>query len=115
MSVRITAGNHETSREEFAMYEIEFTPEAKDDLTAFRKFEQQTIIAGIETQLRYEPTVETRNRKRLRPNNVAEWELRLGKYRVFYNVEEHILIVSIEAIGFKVGNVLFIRGKRREL
>ncbi len=97
------------------MYEIEFTPEAKDDLKALRKFEQQTIIAGIETQLRHEPAVETRNRRRLRPNDVAEWELRLGKYRVFYNVEEHILIVSTEAIGFKVGNVLFIRGKRREL
>lgn len=97
------------------MYEIEFTPEATDDLKALRKFEQQTILTGIETQLRHEPTIETRNRKRLRPNDVAEWELRLGKYRVFYNVEEHILIISIEAIGFKVGNILFIRGKRREL
>ncbi|GAK55353.1 plasmid stabilization system protein, RelE/ParE famil [Candidatus Vecturithrix granuli] len=97
------------------MYEIEFTPEAKDDLKTLRKFEQHTIIAGIETHLTYEPTVETRNRKRLRPNDVAEWELRLGKYRIFYNVEEHILIVSIEAVGFKVGNLLFIRGKRREL
>ena len=97
------------------MYEIEFTPEAQDDLKALRKFEQKTIMTGIETQLRSEPTVETRNRKRLRPNDVAEWELRLGKYRVFYNVEEHVLIVSIEAVGFKVGNMLFIRGKRRKL
>jgi mRNA-degrading endonuclease RelE of RelBE toxin-antitoxin system len=97
------------------MYEIEFAPEARDDLKSLRKFEQQMIIAGIETQLRYEPTVKTHNRKRLRPNDVAEWELRLGKYRVFYNVEEHILTVNVEAIGFKVGNVLFIRGKRREL
>ena len=97
------------------MYEIELTPEARDDLKSLRKFEQQTIIAGIDTQLRYEPAVETRHRTRLRPNEVAEWELRIGKYRVFYNVEEHVLIVSIEAIGFKVGNVLFIRGKRRDL
>ena len=59
--------------------------------------------------------LKTRNRKRLRPNDVAEWELRIGKYRVFYNVEKHVLIVSIEAIGFKVGNVLYIRGKRRDL
>lgn len=97
------------------MYEIELTPEARDDLKSLRTFEQRTIIVGIDTQLRYEPTVETHNRKRLRPNDVAEWELRIGKYRVFYNVEEHVLIVSIEAVGFKVGNVLYIRGKRRDL
>jgi mRNA-degrading endonuclease RelE of RelBE toxin-antitoxin system len=65
------------------MYEIELTPEARDDLTSLRKFEQRTIIAGIDTQLRYEPTVETRNRKQLRPNDVAEWELRIGNIASF--------------------------------
>ena len=97
------------------MYEIEFTPEAIDDLKAFRKFEQQIIIAGVEAQLTYEPTIETRNRFRMRPNEVAEWELRIDKYRVFYNVEQEAQIVSIEVIGFKRGNRLFVRGKRREL
>jgi mRNA-degrading endonuclease RelE of RelBE toxin-antitoxin system len=97
------------------MYEIEFTPEAVEDLKSFRKFEQQTIISGIETQLKYEPTVETRNRFRMRPNDVAEWELRIGKYRVFYNVENDVQIVSIEVVGFKRGNRLFVRGKRRVL
>lgn len=97
------------------MYEIEFTPEAIDDLKSFRKFEQQIIISGIETQLTYEPTVETRNRFRMRPNEIAEWELRIDKYRVFYNVEQEVQIVSIEVIGFKRGNQLFVRGKRRDL
>ncbi len=49
------------------MYEIEFTIEAIQDLKSFRKFEHRKIIAGIEVQLEYEPAVETRNRKRLRP------------------------------------------------
>jgi len=31
----------------FNMYEIEFTPEAHDDLKLFRKFEQQEIIKGF--------------------------------------------------------------------
>jgi len=97
------------------MYEIEFTPEALQDLKAFRKFEQQKIISGIDTQLKYEPIVETRNRFQMRQNDVAEWELRIGKYRVFYNVENVIQIVSIEVIGLKVGNQLFVRGKRRNL
>ena len=97
------------------MYDIEFTPDAFEDLKTFRKFEQQKVISGIDTQLKGEPTVETHNRFRMRPNDVAEWELRLGRYRVFYNVEEVIHIVSIEVIGFKSGNRLFVRGKRREL
>jgi mRNA-degrading endonuclease RelE of RelBE toxin-antitoxin system len=97
------------------MYAIEFTPEALQDLKSFRKFEQQKIISGIESQLKYEPIVETRNRFRMRQNDVAEWELRIDKYRVFYNVENVIRIVSIEVIGLKVGNRLFVRGKRREL
>jgi mRNA-degrading endonuclease RelE of RelBE toxin-antitoxin system len=97
------------------MYGIEFTQEAIRDLKSFRKFEQQIIISGIETQLKYEPTVETRNCFPMRPNDVAEWELRIDKYRVFYNVESEVQIVSIEVIGFKSGNQLFVRGKRRDL
>lgn len=97
------------------MYQIEFTVEAINDLKSFRKFEQQTIISEIEEQLKYEPTVETRNRFRMSPNEIANWELRVGKFRVFYDVEEYVKIVSVEVIGLKIGNQLFVRGKRREL
>jgi len=97
------------------MYGIEFTPEANEDLKLFRKFEQQQILDEIERQLTYEPNVETRNRKEMRPNDVAGWELRIGKFRVFYNVDEETYTVSVEAVGFKVGSILFIRGERREL
>ena len=97
------------------MYTIEFTQDAIEDLRSFRKSEQQKIVSGIETQLKYKPTVKTRNRFRMRPNDIAEWELQIGKYRVFYNVEEVNHLVSIEVIGFKSGNRLFVRGRRREL
>ena len=97
------------------MYQIEFTSEALGDLQLFRKSEQKQIIEGIEVQLKHEPKVETRNRKMLRPNEVAEWELRLGKFRVFYNVHDEVMIVSIEAVGFKIGKLLFIRGEERTL
>lgn len=82
---------------------------------AFRKFEQQIIISNIDTQLAHEPTVETRNRFRMRPNDVAEWELRIDRFRVFYNVADDVQIVRIEVIGVKRGNQLFVRGQRREL
>ncbi|MDZ7361856.1 MAG: type II toxin-antitoxin system RelE/ParE family toxin [candidate division KSB1 bacterium] len=97
------------------MYEIEFTPEALEDLKALKKFEQKAIIEGIEIQLAHAPTKQTRNRKKLRPNDVAEWELRIGKFRVFYNVYDEQFIVSIEAAGLKIGNLLFFRGKERKL
>lgn len=97
------------------MYEIEFTPEALEDLKSLRKFEQKQVTKGIEVQLSHEPTVKTLNRKKLRPNDVAGWELRIGKFRVFYNVYDEQLIVSIEAVGFKVGNLLFFRSKERKL
>ena len=97
------------------MYEIEFTAEALKDLKALPKNEQQEVLSGIEAQLRHEPAVPTRNRKQLRDNDVAEWELRIGRFRVFYNVYEEILIVSVEAVGFKVANLLFIRGKEQDL
>ena len=46
---------------------------------------------------------------------MAGWELRIGKFRVFYNVDEETHTVSIEAVGFKIGSILFIRVERREL
>jgi mRNA-degrading endonuclease RelE of RelBE toxin-antitoxin system len=97
------------------MFKIEFTHSAHQDLKAARKFEQQIILTGIEEQLRFEPAVETLNRKRLHPNDLADWELRLGKYRVLYDVEEPANRVAIRAVGFKVGNELYIRNERRTL
>lgn len=62
------------------MFRIEFTPEAIEDLCHFRKRDQTRIIEEIENQLTHQPTQETRNRKKLRPNRVAEWELRVDKF-----------------------------------
>ena len=94
------------------MYQIEFTPMARQDLRYFKKYEQNIIIDAIETQLPYEPTVATTNRFPRNPVEIAEWELRAGDFRVFYNVDEQVLIVSIERIGEKPNNRLFFRGKK---
>jgi mRNA-degrading endonuclease RelE of RelBE toxin-antitoxin system len=97
------------------MYEIEFSYEAREDLDWFEKHEQNEIVDGIEASLTYEPAVESRNRKRLRPNAVAEWELRLGKFRVFYDVNVVVRIVSVVAIGEKVRSAYRFRGEERDL
>jgi mRNA-degrading endonuclease RelE of RelBE toxin-antitoxin system len=83
------------------MYDIRYTQPAIDDLKTFRKHEQQLILEGILAQLSYEPTTETRNRKLLRLNPTATWELRLGDIRVLYNVDSQIQIVEIQRVGEK--------------
>ena len=97
------------------MYDIEYTLEAMEDLKRFRKYEQQLIVDQIDEQLSHEPAHETRNRKRLRPNSVAEFELRITRFRVFYDVDENKKLVKIEAVGHKEGSRLFIRGKEYQL
>ncbi len=67
------------------MYDVEYTPQAIQDLKYFPKHEQKEILENIDIQLIHEPTVETRNRKPMRPNDFAEWELRVSKFRVLYN------------------------------
>ena len=97
------------------MFRIEFTPEAVDDLRSFRSYDQGQIVAAIEGQLPHQAAEPSRNRKRLRPNRLAEWELRLGDFRVFYDVDRDESLVKIEAIGYKDGSVLFVHGEEYEL
>ena len=97
------------------MFEIVLTLEVIDDMRSLRKFERQRIFDEIEEHLQYQPAVETRNRKRLHPNNLAEWELRIGKFRIFYDVDEIELRVKIEAVGYKKGSVLIVHGEEYEL
>ena len=67
------------------MYEAEYTTEVIEDLKFYRKHERQLLIIvdEIDEQFCHEPSHETRNRKRLRPNRVAEFELGITKFRVF--------------------------------
>jgi len=97
------------------MFEIKFIPEAIEDIRSLRKHERKRIIEEIEAQLKHQPTQETKNRKKLRPNQLAEWELRIGKFQVFYDVDEQKRAVKIEAVGYKEGNVLFLHGEEYKL
>ncbi len=70
------------------------------------------VLDEIEKQLAYEPLTETRKRKRLRPNLIAPWELRVGELRVFYDVPVgEPKKVQVLAIGIKKRNKLYIGGK----
>jgi mRNA-degrading endonuclease RelE of RelBE toxin-antitoxin system len=70
----------------------------------------------IEAQLRFEPGVETRNRKPQRPPApfAAQWEIRFGpdnRFRVPYDIDEEHRTVQVVAIGEKEGNRLIIEGE----
>ena len=66
---------------------------------------------GAELHLRHEPTVQSHRIKAMRPNPVAEWELRLGDFRVLYDVDESTRHVTIQVVGEKRGNQLIVQGK----
>jgi len=90
-------------------FEIEYSPDAVDHLRMLSKRDQKRVVDQVELHLTHQPMLATRNRKKLRPNLLADWELRVGQLRVYYVVRESPTpLVSIIAIGKKVGNRVFI-------
>lgn len=74
------------------------------------------IREKIEEQLHFEPGVETKNRKPLRPPAPfdATWEIRFGpdnRFRVLYDIDEETRAVQIVAIGEKDGERLIVGGE----
>ena len=97
-------------------YEIQFAESANRQLKALKASDRALLVIQVEKQLCAEPLKATRNRKPLRPNPVAPWELRVKNMRVFYDVSGGGRnVVSVLAIGIKQGNKIFIEGQEIEL
>lgn len=101
-------------------YKLRYAPQVKQHLKAIEPKYYPLIRTQIEVQLKFEPTIETRNRKPLkRPADFeGEWELRIGddnRFRVFYRVDIEHHEVLVLAIGVKEGNGLFIGGEEVRL
>ena len=97
-------------------YEIEFAESVRSQFRILTARERATLLDAIERQLLHEPLNETRNRKPLRPNPIAPWELRVGPLRVFYEVAGgEYGIVRVLAVGRKRRNAVLIGGKEIEL
>jgi mRNA-degrading endonuclease RelE of RelBE toxin-antitoxin system len=95
-------------------FDIRFVRSAEEDLDYYEVREQRIILDAINRYLETAADTENRRRKRLRPNPLAPWELRIGDYRVFYEAAPENL-VRVLAIGHKVRNELFIRGEKVEI
>jgi hypothetical protein len=71
------------------------------------------ILDEVVRKLSHEPTVETRNRKPMRPNPLAPWELRS---RVYYDVTAGPeAAVLVRAVGVKNRNRVIIGDEVIEL
>ena len=96
-------------------FEIKYESEAEEHLRDLTADQKAQVLDAVGKQLVHQPTVATRNRKKLRPNKLAAWELRVGTLRVYYDVrEEPPPAVLILAIGVKRGNRVFIQNREVE-
>jgi mRNA-degrading endonuclease RelE of RelBE toxin-antitoxin system len=89
------------------MYSIKYAEGVVDDLATLRARDRKQVLDQLEKQLKYEPTKKTKNRKPL-PGLVPPWEhvepvweLRVGAYRIFYDVDERASLVIVRAIRHK--------------
>lgn len=97
-------------------YRIEFSPESEGHLRCLTARQQAMILDTVDEQLGHQPMVETKNRKPMRLNPLAPWELRIGDLRVYYDVEEKPeAVVYINAVGLKERNQVRIAGEIYEL
>jgi len=98
-----------------AEFRIELAEEARSDLLTYPADKRKGLLTEIRIQLSHQPVIPTKNRKPLRANPVAPWELRVGRFRVFYEADESSRLVTILAVGHKEHNLLFLRGKEVKL
>jgi len=88
----------------FAMF---LSEGVKDDLDALRGYDRVRILDAVETQLAHAPNAATRQRKLLRnlvpPFEAIQpiWQLRVGVFRVFYDVDETANRVYVRAVRRK--------------
>ena len=90
-------------------FDITITEEAEAQMQGLPVREQRILEASIQARLRDSPTTPTKAIKRLRPNPLAEFELRVGDLRVLYNVEGSEVVLLV--VGRKAGNKLIVGGE----
>jgi len=68
-------------------YDIILAPEAIEDLARLKAQHHAAVKAALEVHLRHEPSKTSRSRiKRLRGLSRPHYRLRVGDFRVFYDV-----------------------------
>jgi len=82
-------------------FAVQIMPSALAELKAIKGFYRRQIVQAVDEQLPHQPHVQTKNRKLLENAPAAFehepplWELRVGSFRVFYDVDEANQVVFI--------------------
>jgi mRNA-degrading endonuclease RelE of RelBE toxin-antitoxin system len=79
------------------MFDVVVAPTALRQLRRLRRIDIVRILDAVESHLRYEPERPTRSAiKRLRGRQDATYRLRVGDFRVFYDVDgQTVTIVAV--------------------
>ncbi|HEV8306863.1 MAG TPA: type II toxin-antitoxin system RelE/ParE family toxin [Methylomirabilota bacterium] len=94
------------------MFRIAIRPRAAEQIRRLRRVDAMAILDAIESHLRDEPERVSRSRiKRLRGRPDATYRLRVGEYRVFYDVLERQVVVT--AVLHKWDTARFYREEPR--
>jgi mRNA-degrading endonuclease RelE of RelBE toxin-antitoxin system len=89
------------------MFTVEYTEGVLEDLKGLRAADRKRVLNKIDEQLLHDPAQPTRNKKVLKglkppwEHEEPVWELRVGKWRVFYDVSEAEQRVVVRAVREK--------------
>ena len=90
------------------MYDIRFGEDAREDLRRLPAHVQRRIVAAMRAELKHHPASSQPPRKLLEPDPdsgivtpAPVWQLRVGDYRVFYDVDEVRRVVMAQRIARK--------------
>lgn len=89
-------------------FTVQLDQPARSELERLRSYGQRRITDAMRAHLTDTPHVETRNRKRFRREQRADfrytpplWELRVGDFRVLYDVDVSEETVFVHAVRHK--------------
>jgi len=93
-------------------WSVELKESVLDDFRWFGKKNGRQLLKAALERLEDDPLTEARQVKPLRPNPIADRELRLfGRYRVLFRVDAPARVVTIVLVGEKRGEALLVQGR----
>jgi len=78
-------------------FRIVLSPAAVESLDRLRAYDRTAVLSALEIHLTHEPQKESKSRiKRLRGLRKPQYRLRVGQWRVYYDVtEDEVLVLDI--------------------
>jgi mRNA-degrading endonuclease RelE of RelBE toxin-antitoxin system len=90
-------------------FEIDVTEEAEADLDIIRPYHRRQILDEMERHLRFAPTKEIRSRiKRLQLLDSPGYRLRIGEFRIFYDVDQAEAVVTVLRVLGKEASLAYL-------